>query len=216
MVEKSLQEVRNRIAAAARSAGRDPASVRLICVTKGVSADVIRQAAGLGVQEIGENRVQEADEKQRLLGHDLKWHMIGHLQRNKVKEALEIFDVIHSVDRLELAETIQRAAEQMQRKVEVLLQVNAAKIDTRYGAAPEEVPALVEKLRLLDRLKVTGLMAMAPYADAPETVRPVFRQVRELAAQSGLKELSMGMSNDFEVAVQEGATMVRIGTAIFR
>lgn len=215
MVEKKLEEVRARIAAAAQASGRDPASVRLICVTKGVPVEGIRQVAACGVRDLGENRVQEADEKQPLLDKGLCWHMIGHLQRNKVKEALEIFDVIHSVDRLELAEALQRAAEAMKRTVEVLVQVNAVRIETRFGVSVEEAPGLVEKVRKLDRLQVTGLMTMAPHAGA-EIVRPVFRQVRELAAQLGLKELSMGMSNDFETAVQEGATMVRIGTAIFK
>ncbi len=218
MVEKNLDQVRGRIAAAARAAGRDPSSIRLICVTKGIPVDVIRQAVACGVSDLGENRVQEADEKQRLFGHDryIRWHMIGHLQRNKVKEALEIFDLIHSVDRLELAESIQRSAEAMKRSVDLLVQVNAARIESRFGASIEETPALVEKIRRFDRLRVRGLMTMAPYADDPETARPIFRRVKQLAAELNLTELSMGMSSDFEAAVQEGATMVRIGTAVFK
>jgi len=216
MVKANLEQVRARIAAAARRAGRDPADVRLIAVTKGVPVEQIQEVLAGGVQEIGENRVQEAREKQPAIGREVRWHLIGHLQRNKAKQALEFFDLIHSVDDLELAEAIQKAADSSGRSVEVLIEVNAARIPTRFGVAPEETPALVEKIRGLNRLRVLGLMAMAPYVEDQEQTRPVFRQVRELAGRLGLKELSMGMSNDFEVAVEEGATMVRIGSAIFK
>ncbi len=215
MVKDNLEKIRARIASAAGKAGRDSSEIRLVCVTKGVSLEQIQEAVQCGVREIGENRVQEAQEKVSL-GRGLRWHLIGHLQRNKVRPALEIFDVIQSVDRLELAEALQKMAESMGRSVEVLVQVNAARVETRFGAIPEETPALVEKLRQFSCLRLTGLMTMAPYAEDPETARPVFRQVRELGKQLGLKELSMGMSQDFEVAVQEGATMIRIGSAIFQ
>ncbi len=215
-VKENLERLRARIAQAARNGGREPSCVRLICATKGVSAQRIQEAAACGVQEIGENRVQEANVKQPELNRQkLTWHMIGHLQRNKVKEALEIFDVIQSVDRPELAEGIQKAADEMKRSVEVLVEVNVARIGGRSGVSPEEAPGLVEKVRGLNRLHLLGLMGMAPLAEDPETVRPYFRQLRELAHGLGLNELSMGMSNDFEVAVEEGATMVRIGAAIF-
>ncbi|MCM8812044.1 MAG: YggS family pyridoxal phosphate-dependent enzyme [Candidatus Omnitrophica bacterium] len=216
MVGKNLEEVRSRIRRAALAVGRDPVGVRLVCVTKGIPTDKIQEALFCGVADLGENRVQEAAEKQPVLGRKPTWHLIGHLQRNKVKTALEIFDVIHSLDRLELAESIQKSAQTMGRgPVRVLVQVNAARAEGRYGVSPEQTADLVERVKRMDRLRLEGLMVMAPFAQDPEEARPVFRSVRELAASLGLAELSMGMSNDFEVAVQEGATMVRVGTAIF-
>ena len=216
-VKENLERLRARIAQAARKGGREPSCVRLICVTKGVSVQRIEEAVACGVYDIGENRVQEANVKQMELNRQkLMWHMIGHLQRNKVKEALEIFDVIQSVDRPELAEAIQKAADGMKRSVEVLVEVNLSRIEGRSGVSPEKAGMLAEKVRGLNRLNLLGLMGMAPLVQDPEAARPHFRRLRELALGLGLNELSMGMSNDFEVAVEEGATMVRIGTAIFQ
>ncbi len=215
MVKDRLDRVRERLAAAARAVGRNPEEVRLICVTKGVPPEQIQEALACGVTEIGENRVQVAQAKQSLIGRGIRWHLVGHLQRNKARSAVGLFDWIHSVDRLELAQALDRASEERRAPVEVLVQVNAAGIPTRFGISIEETPALVERLVKLSHLRVRGLMTMAPFSENPEDARPIFRQVARLARELSLKELSMGMSQDFETAVQEGATMVRIGTAIF-
>ena len=211
MVKENLEQVRSRIAAAAKRAGRDPAGVRLIAVTKGVAAPYIEEATACGIQDVGENRVQEAQEKQSAVGRKIRWHLIGHLQRNKVKQALELFDLIHSVDSLELVAALDR----IERKVPVMVQVNVSGEATKHGCSPDETAKLVEAVQASDNLECQGLMMMAPYSDDPESARPFFRRLRELADRMKLKELSMGMSSDFEVAVEEGATMVRIGTAIF-
>ena len=214
MISANLEQVRRRIAAAARSKGRDPAGVRLIAVTKGVPVERIREAIACGVREIGENRVQEAKEKQAPIGRQVRWHLIGHLQRNKVKPAVELFDWIHSVDSLELVEALKRCGGE--RKLEVLVQVNVSGEAAKHGCGPEEVKKLAEAVLKSGNLKLSGLMTMAPFSDDPESARPVFRQLRQL--RDGIDpslDLSMGMSHDFEVAVEEGATMVRVGTAIF-
>jgi len=208
--------VRERIVAAARSAGRDPAEVRLICVTKGVPVERIREALAAGVQEIGENRVQEAERKHLELGAGLRWHLIGQLQRNKAKHAAGLFDTIHSVDSPELIQ----ALEKQERKLEILIEVNVSGEASKGGCRPEEAALLAAAVRKAEHLQWTGLMTMAPYSENPEDARPVFRRLRELRdrleKEFGLKlGLSMGMSGDFEPAVQEGATLVRIGTAIF-
>lgn len=216
MVKDNLDRVRERVSQAARAAGRDPADVRLICVTKGVSVERIREAVAAGVREIGENRVQEAQEKKEKVS-DLRWHLIGRLQRNKAKLAVELFDVIHSVDSLELLEELEKRAD---RKLEVLIQVNVSGEATKGGCRPEEAEVLAEAALKGKNLRWSGLMTMAPYGEDPEAARPVFRKLRELRdrlqTRFGVKlDLSMGMSGDFETAVQEGATMVRVGTAIF-
>ncbi len=230
MVKENLEQVRARIAAAAKRAGRDPAGVRLIAVTKGVPAPHIEEAIACGIQDVGENRVQEAQEKQLILRpfdklraggakdeRAIRWHLIGHLQRNKVKQALELFDCIHSVDSLELVEALDKALRQAQgeRRFPMLVQVNVSGEATKCGCTPEETAKLVETIRSSHNLECQGLMTMAPYSGNPESARPFFRRLHELAGRMKLKELSMGMSGDFEAAVEEGATMVRIGTAIF-
>lgn len=217
MVDENLRQVRERIFAAARGAGREAADVRLLCVTKGVSVERIREAVAAGVREIGENRVQEAQGKKPALGRDLRWHLIGRLQRNKARPAAGLFDVIHSVDSPELVDAL---GKQGGRELEVLIQVNVSGEASKGGCRPEEAQALAEAIRKTKSLKWTGLMTMAPYSENPEAARPVFRRLRELRdrleKEFGLKlGLSMGMSGDFETAVQEGATMVRIGAAIF-
>ena len=235
MIGENLRRVRERIAAAARSAGRDPAGIRLICVTKGVSIERVREAAEAGGLEIGENRVQEAQEKQENMSTGYKvpgtlppvrWHLIGRLQRNKAKTAARLFDVIHSVDSAELIGTLEKEGTlrqaQHERPLEILIQVNVSGQATQGGCRPEEVEGLAEAILNSKNLKWTGLMTLAPYNRNPEEARPVFRRLREI--RDHLEErfdeghrlhLSMGMSGDFEAAVQEGATMVRIGTAIF-
>ena len=220
--------MQERIAAAARAAGRDPSEIRLICVTKGVSIERIREAVVAGVREIGENRVQEAQEKRENIGTryivpgtgvlPLRWHLIGRLQRNKAKPASQLFDVIHSVDSLDLVEELEKRSE---RKLEVLIQVNVSGEATKGGCRPEETEALAAAVLKTKNLKWAGLMTMAPTSDNPEDSRPVFRHLRELRDRLQARffnsslHISMGMSGDFETAVQEGATMVRVGTAIF-
>ncbi len=219
MLEKNLRHIQEEIAAAARRAGRFPAEVRLVAVTKTVGPDKIRQAAALGLRDFRENRLQEARPKLQLFP-ELRWHFIGHLQTNKVKEVLNSFTLIHSLDRYSLAQELQRRAEQLDREARCLVQVNISGEKSKFGLSEAELPDFLEAMREFPRIKIEGLMTMAPYCDDPEEARPVFRRLRELQrewARPGmeLKELSMGMSNDYIVAVEEGATLVRIGTALF-
>jgi len=219
MLEENLQQVKNNIQAAARRAGRDPGEVRLVAVTKTVGVDAVRQAAVLGLEDFGENRLQDAREKVRLLPH-LRWHFIGHLQTNKVKDVLRSFCLIHSLDRYALAEALQKWGEKLDCQARVLVQVNVSGEESKYGLDPLELPDFLEALRDLPRLSVQGLMTMAPWVDNPEEARPVFRRLRELQQklrrpEMMLPELSMGMTADYTVAVEEGATLVRVGTALF-
>lgn len=223
MVKESLERVRERIAAAARAAGRDPSEIRLIAVTKGVPVERIREAIDAGVAEIGENRVQEAVQKQAGLDAPVFWHLIGHLQRNKAGTAVERFDWIQSVDSLDLVEELDRRCGQRGRTepLKVLLQVNVSGEVTKYGCRPEAAEKLAAALLACRNLRWMGLMTIAPYGENPEAARSSFRGLRELGDRLKKRlgwermELSMGMSHDFETAVQEGATMLRIGTAIF-
>ncbi len=220
-IAPNLEEVRGRIAAAARRAGRDPALVRLLAVSKTVPREQMRLAVAAAQLLIGENYLQEARPKIAGLGPALSWHFIGHLQSNKAKAAVALFDVIHGVDRLKLAQALDSAAAAAGARQEVLVQVNLAGEASKSGAAPETVPGLLRELGRLPHLRVLGFMTLPPWLADPEAVRPYFRALRELRdrleASLGLPlpELSMGMSGDFEVAVAEGATLVRVGTAIF-
>ena len=211
-IRAGLMRVRERIAAAAFRAGRRPDDVLLIAVSKTVEIERIREAIEAGASALGENRVQEAKAKVTALGRPVPWHLIGHLQTNKVKDALAIFDVVHSVDRLEVAREIDRRAV---RPIDVLLEVNVAGEPQKSGFAPDAVAAALDAIAGMAHLKVRGLMAIPPAVERAEDSRPAFRALRELAKRHNLAELSMGMSGDFEVAVEEGATMVRVGTAIF-
>ncbi len=212
-----LEAVRLRIAEACRRSDRSLEDVTLVAVTKGVAPQQVEAAHRAGVRHFGENRVQEAQDKLPQLA-DLSprptWHMVGHLQTNKVKTALSLFDIIQSVDSLHLAEAISRRAPQSAR-VPVLLEVNVAGEAAKYGFAPDELPAQTDAIRSLSGIEVRGLMTVAPLADDPENVRPVFRELRRLNESLGLRELSMGMTDDFEVGVEEGATIVRVGRAVF-
>jgi PLP dependent protein len=214
-IREGLMRVRERIAAAAERAGRRPDDVLLIAVSKTIEAERVKEAIDAGVAALGENRVQEAKAKVEALGRPVVWHLIGHLQTNKVKDALATFDVIHSVDRLELAREIERRAAGAGRPIDVLLEVNVANEATKSGFAPDAVAGALDAIGGMAHLKVRGLMAIPPVVERPEDSRVAFRTLRELATKHGLGELSMGMSGDFEVAVEEGATMVRVGTAIF-
>jgi pyridoxal phosphate enzyme (YggS family) len=222
-IAENVARVRERMEAAARRAGRDPGRVKLVAVSKTVDAARIRQAIEAGVNLLGENYVQEAQKKVEELGRRAGWHFIGHLQSNKARVAVRLFDWVHSVDSLRLAEELSRAAQQQSRPLPVLLQVNLGREATKFGAQEDEVIRLLGQMASLPGISVKGLMTMPPYFETPEESRPAFRALRGLQESiSGrgipgvlMEELSMGMSNDFEVAVEEGATLVRVGTAIF-
>ncbi len=215
LIAANLEAVRGRIARAAERAGRDPASIRLVAISKTYGPEAVLAAWHAGQRDFGENRVQEAEEKIPAVaaaGARPTWHLVGHLQTNKVRAALRLFDILHSIDSLHLAEAVQRRSEA---PVPVLIEVNVAGEGSKAGFAPGEVDEALAALRQLSRLEVRGLMTVAPAVTDPEQVRPVFRELAALARRHALPELSMGMSGDFEVAIEEGATLVRIGTAIF-
>lgn len=214
-VAGNLARVRERIGRAAKRAGRAPEEILLVGVSKSVDPERIRSAVAAGLPALGENRVQEAKEKIGLIGRPVPWHFVGHLQTNKARDALLLFDLIHSVDRLELARELHRRAAAAGRVANVLVQVNLAGEVTKGGFAAEELKGALEVLAGLSGLSVRGLMAIPPPVEEAERGRGWFRRLRELRDAAGLEHLSMGMSDDFEVAVEEGATMVRIGTAIF-
>jgi len=211
----NLAGVRERLARAAERTGRRADDVLLIGVSKTVDVERIRAAVAAGLRALGENRVQEARGKVAELGRAVPWHLVGHLQTNKVRDALELFDVIHSLDRLELARELERRAAARGRPIETLLQVNVAAETTKGGVGPDAVGETLDAIGKLPHVRVRGLMTIPPEVERAEDSRPWFRRLRELAERHGLAELSMGMSGDFEVAVEEGATMVRVGTAIF-
>jgi pyridoxal phosphate enzyme (YggS family) len=212
-IAERLARVRQRVARAAERAGRSPAEVTIVAVSKSFPIPAIAEAAAAGIAHVGENRVQEAAAKIPALRHlSLTWHMVGHLQTNKAKTTLELFDIIQSMDSLRLAEVLSRHAE---RAVPVLLEVNVAGEASKFGFSPQEILPAAEAVARLPHLDVRGLTTVAPLVSDLEEVRPVFRELRRLRDALGLAELSMGMSDDFEVAIEEGATMVRIGRAIF-
>lgn len=210
-----------RIEAACGRAGRDPRSVRVVAVAKNHGPDLVREAADAGLSIIGENRVQEAMQKQPLCPGHLEWHLVGHLQRNKARHAASLFRMVHSVDSWRLLEALEGACEEAGVRMPVCLEVNVAGEASKFGLPPAEAPALLARCGELSRVEVCGLMTVPPFAPDPEATRPFFRQLRDLRDRweqdsgVGLPELSMGMSNDFEVAVEEGATMVRLGTILF-
>ena len=213
-IRDNAAAVRARIAAACARSGRDPAEVTLVAVTKVFPADYVEHAIAAGIADIGENRVQEARDKKPLVRGSARWHLIGHLQSNKAKDAVRLFDVIQTVDSLDLAQKIAHAAEAAGKRQEVLLQVNIGNEEQKSGAERAVVPALVEALRGIDALDLRGLMAIPPVGAGEET-RRYFRELRALCDRVGVEQLSMGMSEDFEAAIEEGATIVRVGRAIF-
>jgi len=223
-IRANLDAVRDRLARAARRAGRDPSAVRLVAVSKTFDADHVRAAAAAGQVEFGENRVQEALEKiAQTSDIPVRWHLVGHLQANKVRKAATAFAVIHSVDSLDLLERLDRAAVELATAPEVLVQVDLAGETTKFGAPPEAARQVAEAASRARAVRLAGLMVLPPLFDDPELARSYFVRLRrfrdELIAAglpSGqLRELSMGMSHDFEIAIEEGATIVRIGTAVF-
>ena len=214
-IERNLRELERRIDRAAERAGRSPADITIVAVTKGVEVEAIEAAIKAGIRHIGENRVQEARAKiERLSTLELQpmWHMVGHLQTNKAKTAVQIFDIIHSINSLRLAEAVSQRAQAI---IPVLLQVNVSGEGTKSGFSVAELSQAAEEVAYLPRLEVKGLMTIAPMVADTEEVRPIFQSLRQLRDELGLEHLSMGMTDDFEVAVEEGATMVRIGRAIF-
>ncbi|WP_068861674.1 YggS family pyridoxal phosphate-dependent enzyme [Thermodesulfovibrio sp. N1] len=202
-------------------AGRNPEEIKLIAVSKSQSIDKIIEAADLGLRIFGESRVQEAKDKiEKIKDFNIEWHMIGHLQTNKVKDAVRLFEVIHSLDSEKLAVSINKEAEKINKIQRVLIQIKLSQEESKYGIEEDEVEKLIEKCKNLNNIKIEGLMTIPPYFDNPNNVRPYFsklRQIRDFLSNKYpfIKELSMGMSHDFEVAIEEGATMVRIGTALF-
>lgn len=216
-VADRLKTIRDRMAQACRRARRSETDVRLVAVSKKVDAERIRAASLAGVIDFGENYVQEARAKQAMLPGTLCWHMIGHLQTNKAKHAVSLFRYVHSVDRQELLD----ALEKLGKPLDVLFELNLSGEPQKHGTTPDGLKRMLEKIHTLRALKPVGLMTMAPYVDDPEEVRHLFAALRNLLAEVNrdfsldMKELSMGMSSDFECAIEEGATMVRIGTAIF-
>jgi PLP dependent protein len=216
LLKQKLDQVESRIVAAAARAGRKRSDIQLVAVTKKFPAAVLREAYELGLRDFGENYVQEFEAKRTELAGLLdsaRYHFIGHLQSNKTKIAAQIFDVIHTVDSAKIATRLD--AEAGGAGLEVLIEVKLSTEPAKAGAAPGEVPALVEAIRGCPHLRLLGLMTMPPWSDDAETSRPYFARLRELAVKNGLGQLSMGMSHDLEVAIEEGATIVRVGTALF-
>ena len=214
-VKERILIVQERVARACRRVGRSEEGVTIVAVGKGFPATAIREALAAGLQDIGENRVSEAANKYKALSHvplQPRWHMVGHLQRNKIRSGLRTFDIIHSVDSFSLAEAINSRAE---RVVPILIEVNVSGEGNKFGFRPQELGSMVASIAGLPMVDIRGLMAVASQMTEVERVRPQFAQMRELANRLGLKELSMGMTDDFEVAIEEGATLVRIGRAIF-
>jgi len=223
MITENLNTVRERMAQAARRAGRNPEDVVLIAASKGVDVERLNEGLSAGIRMLGESKVQEAMPKLQALGNKAEWHFIGHLQSNKVKYVVGAFTLIHSVDSIELSEEINSRAEKMGMVQNVLLEVNVSGEKGKFGVMPDKVNTITKAFSGLKHISLRGFMTVPPYSDDPEDARPYFRMLRELrdnAMHTGIctddcRELSMGMSGDFEVAIEEGATMVRIGTAIF-
>ena len=225
MIAERVLAVRERIARAAERASRPPGEVRLVAVSKTHPAEAVRDAFAAGVRDFGENRVQEAEPKiaatADLAPSGLRWHLVGHLQSNKARRAATLFEVVESVDSLELALRLARVGSEAGRAVRALVQVDLAGEETKFGLPEAELPGVLEALRGKEGLRVEGLMVLPPFFEDPEGARPYFRRLRALrdrAHEAGLlggRELSMGMSHDLEAAIEEGATIVRVGTAIF-
>jgi pyridoxal phosphate enzyme (YggS family) len=211
----NINQVRARIAAAAQRVGRRADDITLVAVSKTVSPERIDEALALGVTMFGESKVQEAKAKSPLVSSRARWHMIGHLQTNKVRHAIELFELIHSGDSVKLAVELNKWAEHAGKRQAVLLEINVSGEAGKFGIKPEDLNAVLDQIAALPRLEVQGLMTLAPFSEDAGKTRPYFRRLRELRDAAGLRELSMGMSNDFEIGIEEGATIVRVGTAIF-
>jgi len=223
IIKNNLRIINEKIKKAALKANRNPEEIKLVAVTKTVTIEQIKEAINVGVKIIGENKVHEAKEKYHFLTSDIEWHLVGHLQTNKVKYAVEIFDLIHSVDSIKLAKEIDRRSLQFGKITNVLVEVNVSGEETKYGIKLEEVELFLKEISEFFRIRVRGLMTIAPMVEDKEETRPYFRKLRELSEEIKSKNimnikmdyLSMGMTDDFEVAIEEGANMVRIGRGIF-
>ena len=223
MLQDNLIQVEQNNEEACRRAGRDRSEVTLIAVSKTKPVETLQEAYDLGVRVFGENKVQEMADKYEVLPKDIRWHLIGHLQRNKVKYIIDKAVLIHSVDSLRLAQTIEKEAKKHNLTAHILIEVNVAREESKFGIFPEDLEALVDEIAKLPHIQVDGLMTIAPFVPDPEENRPVFRELRKLSVDISAKKvdnvnmsvLSMGMTNDYQVAIEEGATMVRVGTGIF-
>ena len=222
-IADNLSRIKERMAEAAIRSGRTPGSVKLVGVTKTVDLDRIKEAVSAGLQILGENYVQEARDKIRELKDRVSWHFVGRLQTNKAKYAVKLFDVIQTVDSFKLAQELNRRAQPLGRTIPIIIQVNLASEVSKGGVEPSECLSLIRHVSVLENLQIRGLMTMPPFFDQPERARPYFAQLRELSQKIAeaqvagveMNELSMGMSGDFEAAIEEGATLIRVGTAIF-
>lgn len=222
-IEENLSRLKAKIFKACEKVKRNPQEIKIVAVTKNVSVEKIKQALDCGIEIIGENKVQEAQAKYEQIDKKVLWHLIGHLQTNKVKKALEIFDLIQSVDSLKLGEEIDRRAKEKNKVFPILIEVNTSGEPTKYGVKPEQTENLIREMQKLENIRIKGLMTIAPLTDDKEKIRKSFRYLRktydELKSMNltnlELEYLSMGMSSDFEEAIAEGSNMLRIGTAIF-
>lgn len=222
-IEQNIISVREKVRNAAKKVNRNPENIHLVAVTKNVSSEIIQKAVDAGISILGENRVQEASSKINRVNGKVDWHMIGHLQTNKSKVAVELFSMIHSVDSVKLAKEIDKRASRIGKTMNILVQVNIGREETKFGVKPECVADFIRKIAPLSNIKIKGLMAMAPYSENPEDARKYFRRMKKLfddiknskIENISMEYLSMGMTGDFEVAIEEGSNMVRIGTGIF-
>ena len=221
MVSQNLAKVREQIASACQKVGRDPKEVKIVAVTKTHPQETITEAIEAGIEYIGENKVQEAEAKHAEIGKACKWHMVGHLQRNKVKTALEIFDMIHSLDSTRLADEIEKQAEKQDLLVPCLIEVNTSGESTKFGVAPDKLAELAAHTLKKEHIKLVGLMTIGPFTTDEVVIRKAFSELRELRDRVEnifghyLPHLSMGMSDDFEIAAEEGATLIRLGRVLF-
>lgn len=213
LISAALARVRERMENACARAHRDPAAVKLLAVTKVFGPEVIRTGYGLGLRDFGENYVQEMEKKAPVVADlaDARFHLIGHLQSNKTKKAAQLFSSIDSIDAAKIAERLDAE----ERPLDAMIEVKLSEEESKTGASENDLPAIIDAIRSARHLKLVGLMTVPPWSEDPETARPCFARLRELAGRYGIQELSMGMSNDLEVAIEEGATWVRVGTAIF-
>ena len=223
MLQSQYEEVQKRIEAACTRCGRDRSEVTLIAVSKTKPVEMLEEIYALGERNFGENKVQELTGKYEAMPRDIHWHMIGHLQRNKVKYIIDKAELIHSVDSLRLARTISEEAQKHQCTAHILLEVNVAEEESKFGMTVEEAPKLAEEIAALPNIQIEGLMTIAPFVENPEENRPVFQKLRKLSVDIRAKNINnvtmvvfiMGMTHDYEISIEEGATMVRVGTAIF-
>ena len=216
-ITQNIESLLALIQSACQRSGRDPEGIKLVVVSKTATTDQVEEAYSCGIRDFGENRVALASKQMKAVEHlkDIKWHMIGHLQTNKVKDAVDLFSVIHSVDSQRLAKEVNDRAAFVNKVMPVLLEINVSGEESKYGISPSMAGQLISEIKAYKNLELLGLMTMAPYDEDPEKARPFFSHLKNIAVEHGLRHLSMGMSGDFEVAIEEGATIIRVGTSIF-